>query len=243
MPARLLLSGLIKRDPSTRLGAWENPPQDIMSSSFFDGIKWDKIYERSSDGPYIPEPVNFSNTRKATLSKNSSEQNTLQTGDNTVAVTGAKNSHKKSTLRGHNKKGGNDSDDDSGSELQGMRDSVFIRPHDGNGNNLLDWSFIDEKVLVSSIKDPSISETADKAKTDNVSNDTTSQSSTEQVTSAATIDEVQSACLGNASGEKHVEETSPTGEDNDPSIDKSSVVDQQIVKAGYCDAASGVCYI
>jgi hypothetical protein len=233
MPARLLLSGLIKRDPSTRLGAWENPPQDIMSSSFFDGIKWDKIYERSSDGPYIPEPVNFTNARKSSLSKNTSEQNTVQAGGNVDAVTSAKNSHKKSTLRGHNKKGGNDSDDDSGSELQGMRDSVFIRPHDGNGNNLLDWSFIDEKVLVSSIKDPSSSE-VDKTKTDNLSNDTTSRSSTEQVISTAAIDRP---------GEKRVEGTFPTGEDNDPSLDNSFVVDQQIVKAGYCDVTSGVCYI
>lgn len=242
MPARLLLSGLIKRDPSTRLGAWENPPQDIMSSSFFDGIKWDKIYERSSDGPHIPEPVNFTNARKSSLSKNTLEQNTFQTGGNADAMTGAKNSHKKSTLRGHNKKGGNDSDDDSGSELQGMRDSVFIRPHDGNGNNLLDWSFIDEKVLVSSIKDPFSGED-DKTKTDNVSNHTSSQNSTEQVTSAATVDQVQSTSLGTTPGEIHVEGTSPTGEDNDPSVDNSFVVDQQIVKAGYCDVTSGVCHV
>ena len=34
-----------------------------------------------------------------------------------------------------------------------MRDSVFIRPHDATGNNLLDWSFIDEKVLAETCAD------------------------------------------------------------------------------------------
>jgi len=224
MPARILLAGLIKRDPSTRLGAWENPPQDIMSSSFFDGIKWDKIYERSSDGPYIPEPVNFSNARKSSLSKITSEQNALQTGDDADAVTGTKNGHKKSTLRGHNKKSSNDSDDDSGSELQGMRDSVFIRPHDGNGNNLLDWSFIDEKVLVSSIKDPS-SSGDDK-------------NNTEQVTSSARVDKIQSTSVETAHGDKHVEGIKQTGEGNNPLIVDNDLVEHQIVKSNDCEMSN-----
>jgi serine/threonine protein kinase len=45
-PARTLLTGLLKKDPTVRLGAWDNPPQDIMSSEFFEGIDWTAIFER-----------------------------------------------------------------------------------------------------------------------------------------------------------------------------------------------------
>jgi hypothetical protein len=57
--AKQLLEGLINRDPQLRLGAWENPPKDIMSSSFFSKIRWDAIYERRQDGPWQPDLPGF----------------------------------------------------------------------------------------------------------------------------------------------------------------------------------------
>jgi hypothetical protein len=134
----MLLQGMIKRDPGTRLGAWENPPQDIMSAPFFHGIQWDAIYERRFDGPYVPEVQFFSSKAKSSKS----------TGDAAEGNGSEQGSSGKAAEDGQ-KAGAEESDEgeDSESELKGMRDSVFIRPHDGGGNNLLDWSFIDEKVL------------------------------------------------------------------------------------------------
>lgn len=57
--AKSLLEGLINRDPSLRLGAWENPPRDIMSSPFFASIQWDDVYDRVQDGPWLPELAGF----------------------------------------------------------------------------------------------------------------------------------------------------------------------------------------
>jgi hypothetical protein len=134
----MLLQGMIKRDPGTRLGAWENPPQDIMTAPFFHGIQWDAIYERRFDGPYVPEVQFFSSKSKSSKTAgdvaegNGSEQGSSGKAGEDGQKAGAEES---------------DEGEDSESELKGMRDSVFIRPHDGGGNNLLDWSFIDEKVL------------------------------------------------------------------------------------------------
>lgn len=55
LSSRVLLAGMISRDPTTRLGAWENPPADIMNSAFFAGVEWDAIFERRFDGPWIPD--------------------------------------------------------------------------------------------------------------------------------------------------------------------------------------------
>jgi hypothetical protein len=57
--AMSLLEGLINRDPSLRLGAWENPPRDIMTSPFFASIEWDAVYEREQDGPWLPELAHY----------------------------------------------------------------------------------------------------------------------------------------------------------------------------------------
>lgn len=166
MAARLLLQGMIKRDPATRLGAWENPPQDIMSAPFFGGIQWDAIYERRFDGPFVPEVQSFggSTRTKSTKSaagtgtgnggeeagKNSGHGSSGGAGNNGSGSGKEGNKAQKGRDRGNSSSGDEDMEDeeeDSGSELKGMRDSVFIRPHDAGGNNLLDWSFIDEKVL------------------------------------------------------------------------------------------------
>ena len=161
LPARMLLSGMIKRDPSARLGAWENPPQDIMSSPFFQGIQWDAIYERRFDGPYIPDVLQFGSSRSA---KSKSAKNSV---DHTGGAEGGNRNSNSNSNSGHKdrdrEEGGqhagkegeedeedselDEEDEDSGDEMKGMRDSVFIQPRDGAGNNLLDWSFIDERVL------------------------------------------------------------------------------------------------
>lgn len=147
MAARLLLQGMIKRDPSTRMGAWENPPQDIMSAPFFHGIQWDAIYERRFDGPYVPEVQVFGSKSKKADSGGNGGEGGEGSGNGSSGKAGGQDGS-------GNKKAGNgagsddsDSGEDSESELKGMRDSVFIQPRDGAGNNLLDWSFIDEKVL------------------------------------------------------------------------------------------------
>jgi len=183
--ARMLLSGMIRRDPSARLGAWENPPRDIMSAPFFNGIQWDAIYERRRSGPYIPDPVSFSNTKKkeSSTSKKASTSSPGAGADPAatggggggegVGIAGAaageaatsaapgsaeQNGGGGSADGAENKTGGAGAaaDDESSEEgleeeeedeLQGMRDSVFIRPRDAGGQNLLGWSFIDESVL------------------------------------------------------------------------------------------------
>ena len=58
----MLLTGLITRDPAARLGAWENPPMDIMRSSFFRGISWENILARVQDGPMVPQQVQYGST-------------------------------------------------------------------------------------------------------------------------------------------------------------------------------------
>ena len=54
--AKSLISGLLQRNPLSRLGALTNPPSDLMWSEFFKGVDWKAVYERSMDGPWIPEP-------------------------------------------------------------------------------------------------------------------------------------------------------------------------------------------
>lgn len=134
LAARLLLQGMIKRDPATRMGANENPPLDIMNAPFFQGIQWDAIYERRFDGPYVPEAPSFGKSKKSAADGECGDGGSGQ-GSSGKAGQGQQGDSE------------SDSGEDSESELKGMRDSVFIRPHDGAGNNLLDWSFIDEKVL------------------------------------------------------------------------------------------------
>ena len=146
MSARLLLQGMIKRDPATRMGAWENPPQDIMSAPFFGGIQWDAIYERRFDGPYVPEAQIFgsSKSKKGQESADHTEGQDSQGNDRPART--RREGEQSDDESGEDEEEGEE-DNDSESELKGMRDSVFIRPHDAAGNNLLDWSFIDEKVL------------------------------------------------------------------------------------------------
>jgi hypothetical protein len=146
LAARMLLQGMIKRDPATRLGAWENPPQDIMSAPFFGGIEWDAIYERRFDGPYVPEIQHFGGSGR------SKSRGDLAAANGEKAARRAASAADGTGDAEEEDDEEEEDDYDSGSEMKGMRDSVFIRPHDGAGNNLLDWSFIDEKVLAETCK-------------------------------------------------------------------------------------------
>ncbi len=157
MSARLLLQGMIKRDPTTRMGAWENPPQDIMSAPFFGGIQWDAIYERRFDGPYVPEAQVFGSNKSKKLGGGHESASGKDGGDHSSGGQDSQGNERPARTRREGEQSDEESgeedddeeegDNDSESELKGMRDSVFIRPHDAAGNNLLDWSFIDEKVL------------------------------------------------------------------------------------------------
>lgn len=183
VPAKLLLGGLIKRyalnykciciinydckvifmycyhysifcrDPATRLGAWENPPTDIMTSPFFSGTDWEAIYEKKTDGPYVPEIPTFAK-RNGTSTKNGKIAS-VSTGDAaTVQPMDGCDSPMANPTKTPNKLTNENSskiDEDEGDELTGMRDSLFIRSKEG-GNALPDWSFIDEQVLRASMK-------------------------------------------------------------------------------------------
>ncbi len=203
--AKILLEGLINRDPSLRLGAWENPPKDIMNSPFFDIIQWDAVYERRQDGPYIPELPSFMKKRKeydqsplnpssvgegSSPSSSFSATGTISGGDwkkidfsplpldrmtipdpkeeeqkkQTKGITNASTPGKKENTDDSNHDDNDDDhDDDDDSEDSEdeseeeeeipMRDSVFVgsQAMANNQNQLPDWSFIDEAVLMSYI--------------------------------------------------------------------------------------------
>ncbi|KAJ1435240.1 kinase-like domain-containing protein [Ochromonadaceae sp. CCMP2298] len=167
--ARMLLSGMIRRDPSARLGAWENPPRDIMSSPFFAGVQWDAIYERRTDGPFIPELVSFNSARKASSAQKSAKEGgegaagAAESGELGAAGTCESPSPAAAGGGGGEEEEDEDGDDLQEDELEGMRDSVFIRPRDAAGQNLLGWSFIDESVLAGTMNNNNSQADKDKA--------------------------------------------------------------------------------
>lgn len=178
--ARKLLEGLINRDPSARLGAWENPPKDIMGSPFFNNISWDAVYERRQDGPWIPEvPIylqrkGVSSTPPAPTYQPNGDWTPFAFDpvpfDRMVNINedstndkfkDKKDDDKKNNLaptilsspinNGQIKANYDKNNDDSDSDTEiPMRDSVFVSS--GQQNRLADWSFIDENVLMSSIQ-------------------------------------------------------------------------------------------
>jgi len=85
--SRLLIAGLLKKDPSHRYGAWNNPPIDIMEHSFFHNVEWDAIYERRFDGPWKPEPISFRKKRPSNkVTKESTVDINIQNSVNTVST-------------------------------------------------------------------------------------------------------------------------------------------------------------
>jgi serine/threonine protein kinase len=53
--ARSLISKLLNRDPSKRLGGGPNGGRDIMAHSFFDPIDWDKLARKEIKPTFIPK--------------------------------------------------------------------------------------------------------------------------------------------------------------------------------------------
>lgn len=60
-PARLsatsksLLSGLLTKDPSKRLGGGEADAEEVKKHSFFSSTNWDDLYNRQVSPPFVPE--------------------------------------------------------------------------------------------------------------------------------------------------------------------------------------------
>ena len=140
------------RDPTARLGAWENPPHDIMSTSFFKSIDWDSLMERRQDGPYIPEispyyATSASGRRESVEKKQRAEDDEFKrfTMNNTNSTPYINRSSKVEEQD-------EDEEESDEDELMNLRDSIFVT--NKNDNKLLDWSFIDAEVLMSSTKAP-----------------------------------------------------------------------------------------
>lgn len=195
----------IVSDPSLRLGAWENPPKDIMNAPFFRHIEWDAVYERRQDGPYMPELPSFMtnkrrNTTDFVLEREISvaipeswkklefapvpiERMTIVDPEKERAEAEAK---KEKASRKRDDEGEEEDSDDSMEESEGsdegeiaMRDSVFVTS-DVN-NQLADWSFIDEAVLMSYVTAAAEGKTAGKKK---------KSKKKDSSSSAAVVDEV-----------------------------------------------------
>merc|ERR1712025_562492 len=54
-PCKKLISGLLKRDPTRRLGGGQGDFEDIQQAEFFSSIDWDKLYNKEINPPYKPD--------------------------------------------------------------------------------------------------------------------------------------------------------------------------------------------
>lgn len=170
--AKLLLLGLLKKEPSDRLGSWSNPPQDIMSHSFFHDINWDTILQRKRDGPWVPEPIAFGRKPSPQVAKaavvtleqqqtlNDDDQAPIAVTENAVADSTA--SHKSARPKSVDLTKSEaptadckDVEDDRNSfagrptEMMQLRDSIIAFSKTQQANRIQDWSFFDESILVS----------------------------------------------------------------------------------------------
>lgn len=53
--ARTLLSGLLKKDPKTRLGGGPEDAKEIMAHSFFSQINWTDLVNKKIAPPFVPQ--------------------------------------------------------------------------------------------------------------------------------------------------------------------------------------------
>ena len=61
--AKALLTSLLNRDQSKRLGASSNDASDIMSHPFFRDINWQDLRARAVPAPYKPTVMSAHDTR------------------------------------------------------------------------------------------------------------------------------------------------------------------------------------
>lgn len=161
-----------------------------MNSSFFRNIEWDAIYERRQDGPYVPELPSFmtnrrrntdfgvserdlsaapipENWKKVDFSPVPIERMTFVDPEKERVEAEAK---KEKASKKRDESGDEDESDDNSMEESdesdegeiAMRDSVFVTT-DVN-NQLADWSFIDEAVLMSYVTAAAEGKTGGKKK-------------------------------------------------------------------------------
>ena len=162
--SKVLLKGMIQRDPSLRWGAWSNPPTDIMESDFFSGVDWEAMMEKRSDGPYIPpeEPL-LAARRKKELAAAAAEvkrieeeeahlegweedcNETAPLGD-TIKPRVTRVDPRKGTAKPAPAPPPETSMMDQ-SELLNIRESIFDASGVQNANKIPDWSFVDATTL------------------------------------------------------------------------------------------------
>jgi hypothetical protein len=53
--ARSLLSGLIQKDPTLRLGYGPDGTEDIKRHAYFASLDWDRVYKKEVTPEFIPE--------------------------------------------------------------------------------------------------------------------------------------------------------------------------------------------
>lgn len=73
--ARKLLLGLINRDPQKRLGS--SKKRDVKKCDFFKDVNWDNIFNRVSDGPWVPDPDEIYSQKKKKKSSNNTDRDSF----------------------------------------------------------------------------------------------------------------------------------------------------------------------
>lgn len=53
--ARILLTGLLVKNPSARLGGGPTDYREICNQNFFKSVDWDKIYRKEIEPPFKPQ--------------------------------------------------------------------------------------------------------------------------------------------------------------------------------------------
>jgi hypothetical protein len=171
----------IASDPLARLGTIS--VEDIKSQDFFQGIYWDDIYNRTTCGPWVPDPVFFSSSKKP-QSVNHNNYKTIN--DNNV--NDITDNNKIDEFDNFNRKPSNDncdlnceldnkkptpvcidkkditrkknvskSDKKSNNKNQSKSELLEMRESIFIGtekSKIQDWSFVDESVLVTVQKEP-----------------------------------------------------------------------------------------
>jgi serine/threonine protein kinase len=150
-PATVLLRGMIQRDPSLRLGAWSNPPTDIMESAFFAGIDWAAVMEKRSDGPHIPaeDPLLASRRKKeeaAAKQEQDDDESNLEGWEEDCGAAVPLGAAAGRAARQPSKPISEVSGMDQ-SELLHIRESIFDASGVQNANKIQDWSFVDAATL------------------------------------------------------------------------------------------------